>query len=73
MRKIIRSIIRNEGERKNVKPSKWVNRKFNRLQGKKCGEKRRLINQAKGTHKRREWKQRILMLVRGVDNGKREA
>ena len=63
MRKIIRSILRAEGERKGVKASRYMSRKFNRLQIKKYGALRRRINQAKGTHKRDVWRQRIASVI----------
>lgn len=58
-RKIIRGIFRNEAKEMGVKPSKWVNREFNRYQITKYGLKKRKINQAKGTHRRDTFKNRI--------------
>lgn len=57
-RKYIRAMLRGEAERKGVKPSKWVNRNFDRLQIKKHGLEKREINKAIGTHPRRRWKLR---------------
>lgn len=65
MRKYIREIMRNNARKQNIKPSKWVRSEFDRKQVKKYGQERRSINKAKGTHKRRTWKQRILLFVKG--------
>lgn len=58
MRKIIRNMLRSKAERIDVKPSRFVKSEFNKIQVKKYGNTRRLINQMKGTHKRKTWKQR---------------
>ncbi len=54
-----RNMLRAQAERLGVKPSKYVAKEFDKAQVKKHGETRRRINQAKGTHPRRTWKQRI--------------
>lgn len=54
--------LRVAAERLGVKPSRFVSTEFDADQVKKYGEKRRRINQAKGTHKKRTWKQRIAAL-----------
>lgn len=59
MRKYIRAMLRGEAEKFGAKPSKWVNREFNRLQIKKYGVEKREINKAKGTHPKSRWKARI--------------
>lgn len=58
-RKLIRNAMRHEGEKYSSKPSKYLRNAFDRYQIKKYGGKRRKINQAKGTHRRRTWKTRI--------------
>lgn len=63
MRGLIRRKMRAEGERKGVKASRYVAREFNRRQVKRYGATVRRINQAKGTHKRRTWRARILERV----------
>ncbi len=59
MRKYIRKILRAEAKRKGFRPSKWVHLEWQRLQVKKCGAKRREINQAKGTQPKSKWRNRI--------------
>lgn len=54
-----RNALRAKAERLGVKPSKYIAREFDKALVKKYGETRRRINQAKGTHTRRTWKQRI--------------
>lgn len=61
-RKCLRNMIRVQAARAGLKPSKAVARLFDQHQVKKYGEPRRRINQAKGTHPRRTWKQRIAEL-----------
>lgn len=63
MRKLIRSMLRAEGERLGVKPSRYMAREFDSYQVKKYGLTRRLINKAKGTHKRNTWKNRVNAVV----------
>ena len=58
-RKYIRAMLRGEAERKGIKPSKWVNRQFDRLQIKRHGLEKREINKATGTAPRSRWKSRI--------------
>lgn len=62
-RKIVRNIIRAEGERQGVKASRYLARKFDDIQIKKYGRTVRRINQAKGTHKRSTWRTRIGYIV----------
>lgn len=62
-RKIIRNIIRAEGKRQGVKPSRYLARKFDKIQAEKYGTTVRRINQAKGTHKRNVWRMRIESVV----------
>ena len=54
-----RNMLRVEAERVGVKPSRYVAHEFDRQQKEKYGRTRRIINQAKGTHPRRVWRQRI--------------
>lgn len=63
MRKLIRSMLRAEAERLGVKPSRYVSREFDKYQVKKYGATRRRINQARGTHKRNTWKNRVSAVV----------
>lgn len=60
MRKYFRKILRSKAEKEGVKPSKYVHKKFEEMQIKKRGIKRRDINKAKGTHPSRTWKNRII-------------
>lgn len=59
MRKYIRKIIRHEAEQEKAKPSKYVHYEFEKMQIKKYGFKKRLINKAKGTRRRINWKANI--------------
>jgi len=59
MRKLLRGIIRKEAESKGVEASKYLNAMWNSLQNKAIGADRRIINKAKGTHKKRVWGARI--------------
>ena len=59
MRKYIRKMLRSKAERMRVKPSRFVGAEFDKIQVKRYGSTRRDVNQAKGTHKRSTWKQRI--------------
>lgn len=63
MRKHIRAMLRGKAEKMGAKPSKWVRSEFDRYQIKKYGDKRRKINRAKGTHRRRTWKARIAAVL----------
>lgn len=56
MRKYVREIMRTEGEREHLKPSRYVKAAFEQLQQKKYGVEKRKMNQAKGTRKKRLWK-----------------
>lgn len=60
MRKLIRSIFRAEGEKSDSKASEVVHNTWDRYQVKKVGAGRRIVNQAKGTHKKKNWDSRIL-------------
>jgi hypothetical protein len=62
-RKIERNKLRAKAERKGFKASRYVRRMFDRLQIKKYGDTVRSINQAKGTHKRETWRQRIASVI----------
>lgn len=61
MRKYIRNILRYEGEKREASPSIWVRTAFHTHQLKRYGAKKRRINQAKGTHPKRVWRQRIAL------------
>lgn len=61
MRKYIRAIMRAEAEKKGFKPSKAVHEMWTRFQVKKIGQNGsviRKVHQARGTHPKRQWKQR---------------
>lgn len=59
MRKYIRYMLRKKAEKMGVKASQYVSKEFNKIQIKKYGYLKRKINQLKGTHKRKAWKNRI--------------
>lgn len=63
MRKYIRNMLRVRAERMGAKPSKHVAEEYDRYAVEKYGATRRRINQAKGTHKRETWKNRIASVV----------
>lgn len=63
MRKHIRNILRNQAEKMGVKPSRYVRSEFNDLQVKKYGYFARKKNQAKGTHKRSAWRNRVSLYI----------
>lgn len=63
MRKIIRNALRVKAERMGVKPSEYVARQYDRYAVERYGKDRRRINQAKGTHKRATWGNRIASVV----------
>ena len=58
MRKYIRAMLRGKAEKIGAKPSKYVNREFDRMQIKKHGVEKREINKARGTAPKRKWKAR---------------
>ena len=58
MRKYIRAIIRADGERRRLKPSRFVKSTFEQIQQKKYGVDERRKNQARGTHKKYLWDSR---------------
>lgn len=62
-RKIIRNGMRREAEIKGYTPSKYVRAMFEAFQQKRLGFKQRSINAAIGTHKKRNWRERILMAL----------
>ena len=62
MRKYIRNLIRADAKRRGIKASRYVRSEFGTHQVKKYGYRARLINQAKGTHKRRIWRSRISLI-----------
>jgi hypothetical protein len=59
VRKIIRNRLRKEAEEMGVNSSRYVSKEFDRYQVEKYGFTRRIINKAKGTHKRKTWRARI--------------
>lgn len=63
MRKYVRDIMRTEGEREHLKPSRYVKAAFEQLQQKKYGVEKRKKNQARGTHKRYLWRSRTAGLA----------
>lgn len=62
MRKLIRSMFRAEAERKKEKTSQVVHKTWELYQAKKFGAKTRVINEAKGTHKKSTWPARIVKI-----------
>ena len=60
-RKFIRYALKRKAERMGVKASRYVAREFDKIQVEKYGRVCRRINQAKGTHKRETWKNRIVI------------
>lgn len=63
MRKYIRGLLRAKAERESMNGSRYVKSEFDKIQRKKYGRIGRLINQAKGTHKRNTWKNRVNIAV----------
>jgi hypothetical protein len=63
MRKYIRNMIRTEGVRKHLKPSRWVKACWEQRQHKAYGVEARKFNQAKGTHKKYLWGSRVAMFA----------
>lgn len=61
MRKYRRAIIRAKAEKRGVKASKFVKDYFNGIQERKYGKEQRLINKARGTHKKSTWRNRLTM------------
>lgn len=59
IRKIIRNMIRAEGERDGAKGSRYLSREFDKYQTRKYSPNVRRANQCRGTHKRGTWKARI--------------
>ena len=70
MRKYIRAMIRGEAEKIGAKPSKWVNREFDRRQVKKYGVEKREINKEIGTQPKSRWKSRIKIGLMNARNRK---
>lgn len=62
-RKIIRNGFRREAEFRGVNASRFVAKMFDRFQIKKYGATVRIINQAKGTHPRKNWRERIVAVL----------
>lgn len=71
-RKIIRNGMRRDAERLGVNSSKYVNRKFEQHQIAKVGAEIREINKAKGTKKRRTWRERIASALYALEQKKDE-
>lgn len=63
MRKYIRNMLRVRAARMSCKPSKHVAEEYDRYAVARYGAARRRINQAKGTHKRKNWKNRIADVI----------
>lgn len=73
-RKYIRGMLSREARRKKIKPSKWVNREFDRIQIEKYGIYGREINKEKGTHKKSTWRTRVqLAIMKAQDREERKA
>ena len=62
-RKIVRNGMRREAELKGYTPSKYVHAIFEAFQQKRLGFKQRSINEAIGTHKKKNWRERIRMAL----------
>lgn len=60
MRKYMREILRRRGERKGLKPSRYVAQMWNRYQARKLGEAQRRANVAHGTKPKRLWRHRAV-------------
>lgn len=74
MRKYIRAMLRGKAEKIGAKPSKWVNREFDRRQVKKYGVEKREINKEIGTQPKSRWKSRIKVgLLTAHDRLEKEA
>ena len=67
MRKYIRAMLRGKAEKIGAKPSKYVNREFDRMQVKKYGVERREINKARGTAPKSRWGQRTELGIMNAD------
>ena len=65
-RKIVRNGMRRDAERYGVNSAKYVNHEFEKYQIKKYGAEIREINKAKGTKKRRTWRERIESVIYAV-------
>ena len=63
-RKIIRNGMRREGG------SKYLHSAFEQHQNKSVGVKKRTINEAKGTHKKRTWRARIATALNSLQEKK---
>lgn len=58
MRKHMREILRRQGERKGLKPSRYVATKWNEYEVRKLGKEQRKANVANGTKPKRLWRGR---------------
>ena len=64
MRSFKRKMLKRECEKQGYRhSSEYVSNVFNTMQVKKYGSIGRLINQAKGTHSKRNWGYRVELLV----------
>lgn len=63
MRKYLRRISRTRADRIGAKVSRFVAKEWDTYQIKKVGKINRRKNQAKGTHKRSTWGQRVKFAV----------
>ena len=59
MRKYRRAILRAVAENLRTKPSKYVQKMWERYQAEKYGVETRIANKAKGTRKKHLWKDQI--------------
>ena len=70
MRKYRRMLLRMQAMNKlRAKPSKFLKKMWDRYQVKKYGAATVAINRARGTHKKRTWKERIGLLAYNQKKG----
>lgn len=67
MRKLLRSMMRAEAEKKGMIPSKYVNSAWHKYQIDKVGLYNRLKNVAKGTSVKSKWRIRIQSIDKGFN------
>ena len=71
MRKYRRMVLRMQAANKlRVKPSKFLRKMWERYQTHKYGATAVAINKARGTHKKRTWKQRVNIYAYNLGKGR---
>lgn len=63
MRKYIREMMRVDAKREKNRPSRWVKVAFDQYQMKKYGVDKRKRNKAAGTHKKKLWNSRAVLIT----------